>query len=118
MSSVASHRVRVDRGPIVCDRCVLATSAWLRTRGLLGRAGMESGEGLWIQPTNSIHMLFMRFAIDVVWASQDGRVLKLVQGLGPWKMSGCRGAKIALEVPTGTIQESGVRVGDHLIIER
>lgn len=111
-------RVRLDRGPVVCERCLLATNAWLRTRGLLGRARLDPDEGLWIQPTNSVHMFFMRFAIDVVWAAPDGRVLKLVEGLGRWRLSGCRGAKVALELPVGAIRRSGVRVGDHLVIER
>jgi uncharacterized protein len=90
---------------------------WMRTKGLLGRAGLPDDEGLWIQPTSSIHMWFMRFPIDVVWAAADGRVLKLVQDLGPWKMSYCRGAKVALELPVGAIARSGVRVGDHLVLE-
>ena len=50
-----------------------------RTKGLLGRAGMADDEGLWI-PTSSIHMFGMRFAIDVVYADREGRVLKLVRG--------------------------------------
>jgi uncharacterized membrane protein (UPF0127 family) len=102
---------------VVCEHGVLATGAWTRTKGLLGRSGMEDEEGLWIQPTSSIHMWFMRFPIDVVWAGPDGRVLKLVENLGPWKMSFCRGAKVALELPVGAIARSGVQVGDHLVIE-
>jgi len=102
---------------VVCENGVIASSAWLRTKGLLGRAGLPDDEGLWIQPTSSIHMWFMRFPIDVVWAGGDGRVLKLVENLGPWKMSFCRGAKVALELPVGAIARSGVQVGDHLVLE-
>ncbi len=111
-------RIRIDGRGVLCERCVLATSMWLRTRGLLGRSGLAPDEGLWIQPTSSIHMFFMRFAIDVVWAGPDGRVLKLVENLGVWRISGCRGAKVAIELPVGAIRRSGVRVGDHLVIER
>ena len=69
-------RFRLERGPVVCERGELAVSMWTRTKGLLGRSGLERGEGLWIQPTGSIHMWFMRFPIDVVWAGRDGKVLK------------------------------------------
>lgn len=110
-------RIRLERGPVVCERGEMAITAWTRTRGLLGRSGLEPDQGLWIQPTNSIHMFFMRFAIDVVYAAADGRVLKLVRGIGPWRMSYCRGAKVALELPVGAIDRSGVAVGDHLVIE-
>src|SRR5437763_14836899 len=110
-------RFRLERGPVVCERGVLARTAWSRTKGLLGRGGLDADEGLWIQPTNSIHMFFMRFPIDVVYAAADGRVLKLVPGIRPWRVSFCRGAKVALELPVGAIDRSGVQVGDHLVIE-
>jgi uncharacterized membrane protein (UPF0127 family) len=102
---------------VVCERGVLAVTAWTRSKGLLGRAGLDPDEGLWIQPTGSIHMWFMRFAIDVVYADKEGRVLKLVRGIRPWRMSACRGAKVALELPVGAIDRAGVEVGDHLVIE-
>jgi uncharacterized protein len=110
-------RIRLERGPVVCERCVLATTSWTRSKGLLGRARLDPDEGLWIQPTNSIHMWFMRFAIDVVYADSEGRVLKLVRGIKPWRMSVCRAAKVALELAEGAIDRSGVAVGDHLVIE-
>ena len=111
-------RIRTERGPVVCERCELAVTMWSRTKGLLGRSSLASDQGLWIQPTNSIHMFFMRFAIDVVYATADGKVLKLVRGIGPWRVSFCHGAKVALELPVGAIDRSGVRVGDHLMIQR
>ena len=110
--------MRLERGPVVCERCELAVTALSRTRGLLGRRGLDDDHGLWIQPTNSIHMAFMRFPIDVVYAREDGRVLKLVEGIKPWRASLCRGAKVALELPTGAIARAGVEVGDHLVLER
>jgi uncharacterized membrane protein (UPF0127 family) len=110
-------RIRLERGPVVCEHGVLAVTAWTRSKGLLGRSGLDPDEGLWIQPTGSIHMWFMRFAIDVVYADKEGRVLKLVRGIRPWRMSACRGAKVALELPVGAIDRAGVEVGDHLVIE-
>ena len=110
-------RIRLERGPVVCERGVLAVTAWTRSKGLLGRSGLDPDEGLWIQPTGSIHRWFMRFAIDVVYADKEGRVLKLVRGIRPWRMSACRGAKVALELPVGAIDRAGVEVGDHLVIE-
>src|SRR5437016_5725159 len=115
---MASVRIRLERGPTLCERCTLALGAGTRMRGLLGRATIEADEGLWIQPTNSIHMFFMRFPIDVVYAAADGRVLKLVEGIRPWRVSFCSGAKIALELAPGAIARAGVRRGDHLVIQR
>jgi uncharacterized protein len=109
-------RIRLERGPVVCERGELATTLWKRTKGLLGRSGLDDDQGLWI-PTGSIHMWGMRFPIDVVYADREGRVVKLVRGIRPWRMSMCLGAKVALELPVGAIDRSGVQVGDHLVIE-
>ena len=102
---------------VVCERCVVADRVFPRLRGLLGRSSLPAGEGLLLTPERSIHMWFMRFPIDVVYADRDGRVLKLVHAIRPWRMSACRGAKVALELPVGAIERSGVVVGDHLVIE-
>ncbi len=109
-------RIRLERGPVVCERGELATTLWTRTRGLLGRSGLADDEGLWI-PTSSIHMFGMRFPIDVVYADREGRVLKLVRGIMPGGAWWCLGAKPALELPVGAIDRAGVEVGDHLVIE-
>ena len=111
-------RIRLERGPVVCERCTLALSMLARMRGLLGRASLDPDEGIWLQPAGSIHMWFMRFPIDVVFAAEDGTVLKLVEGIRPWRLAFCRGARVALELAEGAIARSGVRLGDHLQIER
>jgi uncharacterized protein len=86
-------------------------------RGLLGRSGLEPGEGLLIRPTNSVHMFFMRFAIDVVFVDRDLVVKKVVETLRPWRMAGCRGARAAVELPAGEAARRGITVGEQLILE-
>ena len=64
-----SLRTLDDR--VVCERCLVADSPWSRMRGLLGRRGLESGEGLLLRPTGSVHTFFMRFPIDAVFLSRE-----------------------------------------------
>ena len=66
--------VRED-GRVVCERCVVADTAATRMKGLLGRAGLDEGEGLLIKPAGSIHMFFMRFPIDAVFLDRELRVV-------------------------------------------
>jgi len=86
-------------------------------RGLLGRSGLEPGEGLLIRPTNSIHMFFMRFSIDVVFLDRDMIVRKIVETLRPWRMAGCRGARFAVEIAPGEAARRGIVVGEQLTLE-
>lgn len=85
-----------------------------RALGLLGKRSLPSGQGLLLRHCRSIHMFFMRFAIDVVYVDCDWRVLKVVRELRPWRLSVCSGACAVVELPAGTIRDNDVRPGDSL----
>ena len=105
----------VTRGAVLAERTELAVRFWDRAKGLLGRASLPEGHGLWLQPCNSVHMWFMRFPIDVVFASAAGRVVAVVPTLRPWSMTRPYfGADVALELPPGTIARTGTTKGDLL----
>jgi uncharacterized membrane protein (UPF0127 family) len=103
-----------DDGDVVVEHCLLADTALSRCRGLLGRSGLSSGEGMLLRPTSSVHTAFMRFAIDVVFLDRADRVLKVADDLGPWRMAGCRGARAALELPAGEARRRGLKPGVSL----
>src|SRR5919201_2714402 len=96
-----SIELRTVDGRVVCERCLVADSALARTRGLLGRAGLDPGEGLLLRPASSIHMFFMRFAIDAVFLDRDLVVRKVVANLKPWRVAFARGSKSVLELAAG-----------------
>jgi len=110
-------QVKRPDGTVACDRCVVADTPVTRMRGLLGRSALEPGEGMLIKPTNSVHMFFMRFAIDVVFVDREMAVRKVVERLRPWRMTGCRGARAALELPAGAAGRAGITVGERLAME-
>ena len=99
---------------MVCERCSVADSPWPRMRGLLGRRGLESGEGVLLRPTGSVHTFFMRFPIDVVFLSREGEVLKIAQALPPWRTAGARRAKAVLELAADEAERHEIRVGTRL----
>jgi uncharacterized protein len=107
--------LRAD-GAAVCERCTVADSPWARMRGLLGRRGLEDGEGLLIVPAGSIHMFFMRFPIDAVFLDRDLRILKIVRGLPPWRVAAARGAKRVLELAAGEAAHRGLAPGQRLVL--
>jgi uncharacterized membrane protein (UPF0127 family) len=102
-------------GAMLGTSVVLAMGVRSRVQGLLGRTDLAPGEGLWLEPCASIHMFFMRFAIDVVFVDRQGAVVKPCGHVRPWQLaSGGRRARAALELPAGTIERSDTRVGDRL----
>jgi uncharacterized membrane protein (UPF0127 family) len=107
----------LTRGTTVAERCRVATSLRDRTVGLLATPSLASGEGLLIERTQSIHMFFMRYPIDVIFTDRDARVTRIVAGLKPWRVVWwARGARDCLELPVGALASSGTQVGDQLEI--
>ena len=112
-------RIRnLTRGTELASSARTARSFWLRLVGLLGRSSLESGEALVLQPCNSIHTAFMRFAIDVLYLDRSGRVVKAVSSLKPFRLSGVlRGGDAVIELPSGVIATTDTAVGDELVFE-
>jgi len=81
-------------------------------RGLLGRASLDADEGMLFKPASSIHMFFMRFAIDAVFLDRDLVVVDVVPSLKPLRMASRRGAKVVVELAEGAA--AGLRPGDQL----
>src|SRR5688572_22343792 len=111
----APRIVRVEnttKGSLVAERVRVASSIRDRTVGLLGSSGLDDDEGLWIERSPSIHMFFMRFAIDAVFVNASGRVTKVVPDLRPWRaVWWAPGARDCLELPVGAAARSDTQPG-------
>jgi uncharacterized membrane protein (UPF0127 family) len=90
----------------------------------MGRPSLAAGSGLWLAGTSGIHMMFMRFPIDAVFLGRpvaDGarRVVALHRRLRAWTgvVWFVRGADGALELPAGTIDATGIAVGDTVCLD-
>lgn len=112
------QRQRLLRGDqVVAADVVVADRILARMRGLLGRSALGRDEALWILPCSSIHMFFMRFAIDAVFVDRHLRIVRLCTGVRPWRMArGGRGAHSVFELAVGAIERSGLAVGDVLAL--
>lgn len=108
--------VNITRHTVLATRLVLADTPQTREKGLLGRDNLAPGEGLWIIPCQSIHMFFMRFAIDLVYIDRLKRVRKVRSNVAPWRISACLTAHSVLELPAGAVHDTGTLRGDLLEI--
>jgi uncharacterized membrane protein (UPF0127 family) len=96
----------------------VAASLWAKFKGLMGRASLPPGGGLWLPDSNGIHMMFMRFPIDAVFVGRADAgarpVVATYRDLRAWLgvVPFVRGAHGVLELPVGTIDASGTQVGD------
>lgn len=89
-----------------------------RLKGLMFESSMDPGAGLWIASCRGVHTFFMRFPIDVIFLTEDLKVLKLCPqvrpgGFGPF----CGDASSVLECEAGFIARTGLTTGHRLEIE-
>ncbi len=105
-------------GKVLADDLELATSMVALTAGLMFRRTLEPGRGLWLNPCNGIHMMFMRFPIDAVFLDRQERVKKVYRRLPRWwgVVWFVRGARSVLELPSGSTADIDLQKGDQIVI--
>jgi uncharacterized protein len=107
----------LTRNSILADKAQRAGGFLSRGRGLMFSAPLPEGGGLVLDPCNSIHMFFMRFPLDIIFLTKDGRVAFMYRGIKPWRMGRIvKGAKLAIELPEGAIDRTGTEIGDTIQI--
>lgn len=129
----------VTRGTLVASRVEVAGGLWAKFMGLMGRPGLAVGEALWLPDSNGIHMMFMRFPIDVAFlgapatrvavaataagapgpgSAEIWAVLSIRRALPAWRglVPLVRGAHGVLELPVGAIDAAAVQVGDLIAL--
>ena len=105
------------RGCIVASQVENALTFFARFKGLMLRASLPEGQALILAPCRSVHMFFMRFSLDVVFADKDYSVVGIEENLSPWQISKTyRNAHFAIELPAGTVSMTNIQTGDQLQI--
>ena len=86
-----------------------------RLMGLLKRTHLGPEEALWLMPSKGIHTIGMKFPIDVLFLNKGHKVLAIVPGMAPYRVSAVHlwGYSV-LELADGTIRKSRTEVGDQL----
>ncbi len=106
------------RGCALADRADIANTSAKRRTGLLKHSGLEPGEGLWIAPCEGVHTFRMKFPIDVIFLNKKKQVLKTRPDMVKGRIAFSLRAYSVLELPAGTLAETGTVAGDQLEFEK
>lgn len=98
-----------------CDVAV-ARSFLQRALGLLARPPLTPRQALWITRCGSVHTVGMRYAIDVVFLSRSGQVLRVAHAVPPLRFRLCRGAAAVVELRAGAAHALGILAGQVLAV--
>jgi uncharacterized membrane protein (UPF0127 family) len=123
MADSGLRAINRTRGTVLCERLEDAGGIAGKGRGLLGRSGLEADAGMLFEagrwePFMWMHMLFMRFPIDIVFLDRSGVVIKINHSLKPWRLSSMVwGAHKALELAAGAATRSQTAERDEIALE-
>ena len=109
--------LNASRGTLLATDAEQALPLEARTRGLIGRAGLATGQALWLIPCSSITTAHITFPIDIVFVSRDGIVTGGRHHVRPGRsvIAASKEAYSAIELPAGTIESTGTEVGDKIM---
>ncbi len=97
----------------------VADSFISRFLGLMFRSNVGNGMLLKLPKSRSrygsaIHMFFMRFSLDILFADSDRKIVDMVS-IDPWKTYTPKvAARYVVELDTGAIDKYGLEIGDEL----
>jgi uncharacterized protein len=115
-SDLMVKQIRINQ-TILADRALLADNFWASLKGLMGQTALPSGSGLLLTPCQSVHTMFMRFPIDVIFIDKNGKILHLIESMKPWRISKhLTKSRSVLELPAGTIAATATKLGDTVVI--
>ncbi|TWT93520.1 DUF192 domain-containing protein [Neorhodopirellula pilleata] len=92
-----------ETGAVLLERLFVAETFWQRFRGLQFAKPLEDNCGLLLRNCRSVHTMWMRFAIDLIFLSEDLQILETRLGVNPWRMviPKTKGVAHVIEVTAG-----------------
>ncbi len=110
--------INTTKNAVIARKGLVADTFLARMTGLLNKKSLLRDEALVITKCQSIHMFFMRFAIDAIFVSKDNVIVGLVKTIKPFRLSPIFfRASYVIEVPAGTIVQTEASLGDKIKIE-
>lgn len=102
----------------ISRRARVAKGFWERLVGFMGRADIAPDEALALPECAAIHTFFVRVPLDAAFCDREGRVLRLMPNIAPFRITGrVSGAAMVWEMRAGSpLSGSAVSVGDILSV--
>jgi uncharacterized membrane protein (UPF0127 family) len=91
---------------------IVADTFWKKYWGLINKPHFEKEDALLLVKCNSIHTMFMKYSIDVIFLDKAFYIIGIENRVTPWKVSGIyKDAYYVLEVMN---QDHGFKIGENI----
>jgi len=127
-----AHKLSQDKEPLVpiylgdkSFRVTIADSRAEWIKGLSGSPRLPFGEGkLFIFDESGKYGIWMKdmlFAIDIIWLNEAGKIVYIAPNIVPESFPEVfrpsKEARFVLEVPAGTVSDTGLSLNDQMVID-
>lgn len=107
--------LNLTTGQQVASQVRRPRSLLARTKGFIGRKQIAPEEGLWLDRCCAVHTIGMLVALDLVFLDGDQRIMEMRAAVPPLQPAiVCKGARVVVELPVGTIGRHDLLNGDLL----
>jgi len=108
--------VKIDGKDIVLCHCYVADTFFKRFKGLMLSSPLEKDEGLILTKTNSIHMFFMKYEIDVLFLDKNNIIIDKIVSMKRRRISKIyKSCSLVVELRSKTLINLNIEIGDKLI---
>jgi len=102
-------------GTVISENVIVANTFFKRLKGLMFTKELPRQDSMLIKPCNEIHMFFMNYSLDVLYLDKNLKVVHMDEELKPGEIGKLiKDSVSVIELPSGKIRETGVKVGDTL----
>ena len=109
--------VEAETGVVLIERLFVAETYWQRLRGLQFARSLAPDAGLLLRDCRSVHTMWMRFAIDLIFLSEDWQIRETRIGVKPWRVVVPRAKNVAhvIEIAAGQDREWFLDGGTRIV---
>jgi uncharacterized membrane protein (UPF0127 family) len=107
--------INQTKNTILADDVFIANTPFKRIKGLLGKKVFLPNQAIILDPCNSVHTFFMRFAIDILFVDKDYKVVKVLPKLYPNRITRIYWhSRRVIELSAGRLNLSSTQAKDQL----
>ena len=108
--------VKIEGKNITLCNCYIANSFFKRFKGLMMATPLENDEGLILTKTNSIHMFFMKYEIDVLFLDKNNIIIDKIISMKRRRVSKIyKNCSTVIELKAKTLLDLNVEIGDKIV---
>ena len=96
-------------------KCYLADSFFKRFKGLMLASPLVDDEALFLTKTNSIHMFFMKYELDIIFLDKDNHIVEIINSIKRRRVTKIYSKAVSVvELKAGYLKSFDLSIGDLL----